>query len=121
MKRHLLIAALAIAVAAPMVAQAPKGWKMRVDRSTSASDPDAAGDIKFVTMGSGGSLRLIEVKWAKTIRPENARSVLRLRAAAKRRRVEATIVHRVARASAKLRTVVPGVSALGVEEFLAGL
>lgn len=26
---------------------------MRVDRSTSASDPDAAGDIKFVTMGSG--------------------------------------------------------------------
>ena len=53
MKRHLLIAALAVAVAAPVVAQAPKGWKMRVDRSTSASDPDAAGDIKFVTMGSG--------------------------------------------------------------------
>src|SRR5438270_869063 len=53
MKRHLFIAALAVAVAAPMVAQAPKGWKLRVDRSTSASDPDAAGDIKFVTSGSG--------------------------------------------------------------------
>jgi len=26
---------------------------MRVDRSTAASDPDAPGDIKFVTMGSG--------------------------------------------------------------------
>ena len=26
---------------------------MRVDRSTSASDPGAAGDIKFVTMGKG--------------------------------------------------------------------
>src|SRR3954467_4196364 len=31
----------------------PAGWKMRVDRSTSAQDPDAAGTIKFVTMGSG--------------------------------------------------------------------
>src|ERR1051326_7393726 len=52
MKRHVFIAALAIAAAAPIVAQAPKGWKMRVDRSTSASDPDAPGGIKFVTMGS---------------------------------------------------------------------
>ena len=53
MKRHLLIAAFALAVAIPVVAQAPKGWKVRADRSTSASDPDAAGDIKFVTEGSG--------------------------------------------------------------------
>jgi hypothetical protein len=53
MKRHLFIAALALAAIAPLTAQAPKGWKMRVDRSTSASDPDAAGDIKFVTEGSG--------------------------------------------------------------------
>lgn len=36
-----------------MAAQAPQGWKVRPDRSASASDPDAAGDIKFVTMGSG--------------------------------------------------------------------
>ena len=34
-------------------AQAPKGWKMRVDRSMEASDPDGTGEIKFVTMGSG--------------------------------------------------------------------
>jgi len=53
MKRHLQVALLALAALAPLAAQAPKGWKMRVDRSTSASDPDAAGDIKFVTMGSG--------------------------------------------------------------------
>lgn len=52
MKRLVFIAMLA-AVAAPLFAQAPKGWKMRVDRSTSASDPDAPGDIKFVTSGSG--------------------------------------------------------------------
>ena len=53
MKRQVYIAMLVLLVAAPLVAQAPKGWKLRADRSTSASDPDAAGAIKFVTMGSG--------------------------------------------------------------------
>lgn len=53
MKRHTFVAALVLLVAVPLVAQAPKGWKLRVDRSTSASDPDAAGEIKFVTMGTG--------------------------------------------------------------------
>jgi hypothetical protein len=38
---------------APLVAQAPAGWKVRPDRSTNASDPDAAGEIKFMRMGSG--------------------------------------------------------------------
>jgi len=40
-------------VAVPLIAQAPKGWMVRADRSTSASDPDGAGAIKFVTMGTG--------------------------------------------------------------------
>jgi hypothetical protein len=53
MNRRFAIALLALTSAAPLLAQVPKGWKMRVDRSTSASDPDAAGDIKFVTEGSG--------------------------------------------------------------------
>src|SRR6185295_10866362 len=53
MKRHLFAAALALLVVAPLAAQAPKGWKVRADRSTSATDPDAAGTIKFVTMGIG--------------------------------------------------------------------
>lgn len=53
MKSHIHVALLALAVFAPLIGQTPKGWKMRVDRSTAASDPDAAGDIKFVTMGSG--------------------------------------------------------------------
>jgi len=52
LKRRVLIAALAVLTVTPLVAQAPKGWKMRVDRSTSASDPDAAGNIKFMQMGS---------------------------------------------------------------------
>ncbi len=53
MRLYVQVAALALAALAPLAAQSPKGWKLRVDRSTSASDPDAAGDIKFVTEGSG--------------------------------------------------------------------
>ena len=53
MKLYVPVAVLALAALAPLSAQAPKGWKVRVDRSTSASDPDGAGDIKFVTMGTG--------------------------------------------------------------------
>src|SRR4051812_38542649 len=52
MKRQVLVAALAVAVVASLGAQAPKGWKMRVDRSTNASDPDAPGTIKFTQTGS---------------------------------------------------------------------
>lgn len=50
--KRLVAVTLALAVA-PLIAQSPAGWKMRVDRSASASDPDAAGNIKFVTEGSG--------------------------------------------------------------------
>jgi hypothetical protein len=38
--------------AAPLFAQAPKGWKVRTDHSTDAADPDAVGNIKFTAMGS---------------------------------------------------------------------
>jgi hypothetical protein len=53
MKRYLDIAALTLLAGAVLFSQTPAGWKVRVDRSTAASDPDASGDIKFVTMGSG--------------------------------------------------------------------
>lgn len=53
MTRILRIAVLALAATAPLAAQAPKGWKMRVDRSASASDPDGSGSIQFVTSGAG--------------------------------------------------------------------
>jgi hypothetical protein len=52
LKHRVLVGALAVLIAVPLLAQAPKGWKMRVDRSTSASDPDAPGAIKFMQMGS---------------------------------------------------------------------
>ena len=53
MNSYIQVAALALVAVAPIVAEAPKGWKMRVDRSTEASDPDAPGPISFVTMGKG--------------------------------------------------------------------
>ena len=46
----LILASLAVI---SLAAQSPKGWMVRADRSTSASDPDGAGTIKFVTMASG--------------------------------------------------------------------
>src|SRR5258706_9158959 len=53
MRRYVSAAMFALLAFIPLTAQTPQGWMMRVDRSTSASDPDAAGAIKFVTMGSG--------------------------------------------------------------------
>jgi hypothetical protein len=53
MRRHCSIAILALFGIVPLMAQSPAGWKVRADRSTNASDPDAAGTIKFVTMGQG--------------------------------------------------------------------
>jgi hypothetical protein len=53
MIRYISVLALATAMTMPLAAQSPKGWKVRVDRSTSATDPDAAGSIQFVTSGAG--------------------------------------------------------------------
>jgi hypothetical protein len=53
MNRYVQFAVFALIALTPLIGQAPKGWRMRIDRSTSASDPDAPGQVKFVTMGSG--------------------------------------------------------------------
>jgi hypothetical protein len=52
-RRVLAAMALAATAAVSVGAQSPQGWKVRADRSTSASDPDAAGAIKFMSMGTG--------------------------------------------------------------------
>ena len=54
MKRYLTVALaiIVIAAAAGLTAQAP-GWKQRIDRSTDASDPDPAGEVKFMAMAGG--------------------------------------------------------------------
>ena len=54
MKRILFASCIALVAAASLAAQsAPAGWKQRIDKSTSASDPDAAGTVKIVTAGAG--------------------------------------------------------------------
>src|SRR5215218_3691105 len=55
MMRYLTsVLVLALLVPAMLDAQAPAGWKTRIDRSTEASDPDAAGDVKFTKAGASG-------------------------------------------------------------------
>jgi hypothetical protein len=53
MKRILAATTAALLIGTSLAAQSPQGWKVRADRSTSASDPDAAGSIHFMTMGKG--------------------------------------------------------------------
>ena len=53
MKRFAYLAAFVLITAIPLGAQAPKGWMLRADRSTSASDPDASGAVKLMAMGKG--------------------------------------------------------------------
>ena len=53
MTRRFMTAVLAFLIVGPLFAQSPSGWKLRIDRSTNASDPDAAGAIKFTTSGAG--------------------------------------------------------------------
>ena len=54
MTKQLGVMAIAATLMTTVIsAQTPAGWKQRLDRSTSASDPDAAGTVKFVTMGNG--------------------------------------------------------------------
>ena len=54
MKRYLAVALAItlIAAAATVAAQAP-GWKQRIDASKDATDPDPAGQVKFMAMAGG--------------------------------------------------------------------
>jgi len=57
MIRQTTVAALALLLAAPLAApldaQNPAGYQMRVDRSTDPSDPDDVPDVKFTTVATG--------------------------------------------------------------------
>jgi hypothetical protein len=53
MKRYASVALLVFLGIGSLAAQTPKGWMVRADNSKSASDPDAAGNIKFMSMGTG--------------------------------------------------------------------
>jgi hypothetical protein len=53
MMQRILLIALTACLVAPLAAQAPAGWKVRVDRSQNAQDPDDRKDITFKSMGKG--------------------------------------------------------------------
>ena len=53
MRRSAIILMLAALIAAPLAAQAPAGWQVRIDKSTNASDPDDVADVKVATVGKG--------------------------------------------------------------------
>ena len=53
MTRLLSLAILLSVTLAPLAAQSTAGWKVRADRSTSATDPDGAGKIQFTAVGKG--------------------------------------------------------------------
>jgi hypothetical protein len=57
MKRYLQVACAITLIAAATTVAAQQastaGWKQRIDRSTDASDPDPAGEVKFMAMAGG--------------------------------------------------------------------
>jgi hypothetical protein len=53
MCRRLFMFVLLVCLAAPLVAQTPEGWRMRVDRSEQGEDPDDRPDLQVVTRGKG--------------------------------------------------------------------
>lgn len=53
MLRSVLLTASIATFAVPLAAQAPDGWRVRIDRSQNAEDPDDRPDLKFVAMGKG--------------------------------------------------------------------
>jgi hypothetical protein len=53
MKYPLRVAWIALIAISALFSQTPAGWKVRLDRSMAATDPDASGAVKFVTMGTG--------------------------------------------------------------------
>ncbi len=53
MIRRTLMAALVLATTAPLAAQAPDGWQMRLDRSTSATDPDDVPEVTVTSAANG--------------------------------------------------------------------
>lgn len=53
MIRRCTLAGLALLIAVPLVAQAPPGMQMRVDRSTNAADPDDVPEVTVETVEHG--------------------------------------------------------------------
>lgn len=49
----LVLAALSISAATLLAQAAPTGWKLRIDESRMASDPDGSGSVRFTSVNGG--------------------------------------------------------------------
>jgi len=77
-------------------------------------------EVDFLFPGkTGHELWMIECKASKTVQPAMARPLASLRrAVAAPQKVRMTVVHREARSEPPMRTVAPGIEALGVRAFV---
>jgi hypothetical protein len=53
MPQFVLIFILLVLTAVPLVAQAPDGWQVRIDRSRNAADPDDVPNVRVTSAGKG--------------------------------------------------------------------
>jgi hypothetical protein len=53
MFQRVLPVVLMVSLVAPVAAQAPAGWKVHIDKSTNAQDPDNKSGVTFMAMGKG--------------------------------------------------------------------
>lgn len=53
MFRRVLPVVLMASLVAPVAAQTPAGWKVHIDQSTNAQDPDDKSGVTFMSMGKG--------------------------------------------------------------------
>lgn len=75
-------------------------------------------EVDFLEPVPGGAVRLIEAKWTRTVTPQLARSLSRLREAMGDREVDAVLVHRASRTAPRQTALAPGVRAIPVERLL---
>ena len=78
-------------------------------------------EVDFVVPTGEGSVALVEAKATRTVRPELARSLETLRAAAGPEHSASYVVHRGAKAGLESRALRPGVKALPLPELLEAL
>jgi hypothetical protein len=53
MFQRVFLIALTASLVAPLAAQTPAGWKVHIDRSQNAQDPDDKSGVMFMAMGKG--------------------------------------------------------------------
>ena len=57
MRHAVVILLLTSCITLPLFAQSPERWKMRIDRSQNAQDPDDRPDLSFTTKGKGFNVK----------------------------------------------------------------